>query len=236
MHIALYARSRGGAIPTGVVPHRRRRSAASYRLGIRRGPRARRAVIRARDRLRRRWWSCWRLAGAFRRAGRDDRARRVDRGARCHREGDRAGGDDHRDCSLVDVDRFSIVVEQRLRVTRGRSRDVDSYLHFVESRNRPLRHEPEEDARHDELAVVPATALCVVGAMAHVPRLRIGDDRPRRPVAFALDGWPFCMMRGARLRGSLIVLLIAYEAIRYRESRSFYPARRVPTAEQLLKV
>ena len=96
-----------------------------------------------------------------------------------------------------------------------------------------------------ELAVVPATALCAgLGAylLAHVLlRLRIsGSIGHGRPVAFAalMVFWPFAddvpALAALSLAASILVLLIAYEAIRYRESRSFIRHGGVPTAEQLL--
>jgi len=150
-------------------------------------------------------------------------------------------------------DWFSIVVEHRLRQATGAAqatlaRDAYSYLHFVMvagivlfamSLKKTLAHYDHE------LAVVPATALCAgLGAylLAHVLlRLRIsGTIGHGRPVAFAalMVFWPFAddvpALAALSLAASILVLLIAYEAIRYRESRSFIRHGGVPTAEQLL--
>ena len=98
----------------------------------------------------------------------------------------------------------------------------------------------------DHLDVVPAAALCAgLGAylLAHVLlRLRIsGSIGHGRPVALAalLVFWPFAddvpALAALSVAATIFVLLIAYEAIRYRESRSFIRHGEVPTAELLLQ-
>ena len=151
-------------------------------------------------------------------------------------------------------DWFSIVVEHRLRQATGAqqatlARDAYSYLHFVMvagivlfamSLKKALGH-------YDyHLDVVPAAALCAgLGAylLAHVLlRLRIsGSIGHGRPVALAalLVFWPFAddvpALAALSVAATIFVLLIAYEAIRYRESRSFIRHGEVPTAELLLQ-
>jgi len=151
-------------------------------------------------------------------------------------------------------DWFSIVVEHRLRQATGAqqatlARDAYSYLHFVMvagivlfamSLKKALGH------YDDHLDVVPAAALCAgLGAylLAHVLlRLRIsGSIGHGRPVALAalLVFWPFAddvpALAALSVAATIFVLLIAYEAIRYRESRSFIRHGEVPTAELLLQ-
>ena len=145
-----------------------------------------------------------------------------------------------------------IVLEHRLRETTGTAqatlaRDAFSYLHFVMvagivlfamSLKKALAH---YDAH---LAVVPATALCAgLGAylLAHVLlRYRIsGTIGHGRPVAFAalMVLWPFAdnmpALAAMSVAAAIFVVLIAYEAIRYREPRSFIRHGGVPTPEAM---
>ena len=145
-----------------------------------------------------------------------------------------------------------IVLEHRLREATGTAqttlaRDAFSYLHFVMvagivlfamSLKKALAH---YDAH---LAVVPATALCAgLGAylLAHVLlRYRIsGTIGHGRPVAFAalMVLWPFAddmpALGAMSIAAAIYVVLIAYEAIRYRESRSFIRHGGVPTPEAM---
>jgi low temperature requirement protein LtrA len=151
-------------------------------------------------------------------------------------------------------DWVAIVVEYRLRQETGTAqttlaRDAFSYLHFVMvagivlfamSMKKALAH---YDAH---LAVVPATALCAgLGAylLAHVLlRYRIsGTIGHGRPVALLalLVFWPFAddvpALAALSVAAAVFVVLIAYEAIRYRESRFFIRHGEVPTAELLLR-
>src|SRR4030095_5464824 len=138
-------------------------------------------------------------------------------------------------------DWVAIVLEHRLRQATGTAqttlaRDAFRYLHFVMvagivlfamSLKKALGH---YDAH---LAVVPATALCAgLGAylLAHVLlRYRISGTIGRgRPVAFAavmLVFWPLAdpmpALAALSVAAAIFVALIAYEAIRYREPRSF---------------
>jgi low temperature requirement protein LtrA len=150
-------------------------------------------------------------------------------------------------------DWFSIVVEHRLRQATGAAqatlaRDAYSYLHFVMvagivlfamSLKKTLAHFDQH------LAVVPATALCAgLGAylLGHVLlRLRIsgtiGHGRPVALVALMVL-WPFAddmpALAALSVAAAIFVLLVAYEAIRYREPRSFIRRGAVPTAELLV--
>jgi low temperature requirement protein LtrA len=149
-------------------------------------------------------------------------------------------------------DWVAIVLEHRLRETTGTAqttlaRDAFSYLHFVlvagivlfaMSLKKALSH---YDAH---LAVVPATALCAgLGAylLAHVLlRYRIsGTIGHGRPVAFAalMVLWPFAdnmpALASMSIAAAIYVALIAYEAIRYRESRSYLRHGGVPTPEAM---
>ena len=150
-------------------------------------------------------------------------------------------------------DWVAIVVEHRLREATGTAqttlaRDAYSYLHFVivagivlfaMSLKKTLAHYDQA------LAAVPATALCAgLGAylLAHVLlRYRISGTIGRgRPVAFAgADGAsgrsPTTCLRSPRSRSPRrsSSLLIAYEAIRYREPRSFIRHGGVPTPEAM---
>jgi low temperature requirement protein LtrA len=151
-------------------------------------------------------------------------------------------------------DWVAIVVEYRLRQETGTAqttlaRDAFSYLHFVMvagivlfamSMKKALAH---YDAH---LTVVPATALCAgLGAylLAHVLlRYRIsGTIGHGRPVALLalLVFWPFAddvpALAALSVAAAVFVVLIAYEAIRYRESRFFIRHGEVPTAELLLR-
>ena len=149
-------------------------------------------------------------------------------------------------------DWVAIVLEHRLRQATGTAqttlaRDAFSYLHFVMvagivlfamSLKKALAH---YDAH---LAVVPATALCAgLGGylLAHVLlRYRIsGTIGHGRPVAFAalMVLWPFAddmpALGAMSIAAAIYVVLIAYEAIRYRESRSFIRHGGVPTPEAM---
>jgi low temperature requirement protein LtrA len=136
-------------------------------------------------------------------------------------------------------DWVAIVVEQRLRQETGvqqatLARDAYSYLHFVMvagivlfamSLKKTLAHFDEH------LSAVPATALCAGLAgylLAHVVlRYRISRTIGHgRPVAFLalIAMWPFAdkvpALAALTATATVLVLLIAYEAIRYREPRS----------------
>ena len=149
-------------------------------------------------------------------------------------------------------DWFSIVVEHRLRQATGAqqatlARDAYSYLHFVMvagivlfamSMKKALAH---YDA---ELDVVPAAALCAgLGAylLAHVLlRVRISRSLGHgRPVAFIalMVFWPFAddvpALAALSVTAAIFVVLIAYEAVRYREPRAHIRHGEVPTAELL---
>jgi low temperature requirement protein LtrA len=149
-------------------------------------------------------------------------------------------------------DWVAIVLEHRLRQATGTAqttlaRDAFSYLHFVMvagivlfamSLKKALAH---YDAH---LAVVPATALCAgLGAylLAHVLlRYRISGTIGRgRPVAFAalMVLWPLAdhmpALAALSVAAAIFVALIAYEAIRYREPRSFIRHGGVPTPEAM---
>jgi low temperature requirement protein LtrA len=149
-------------------------------------------------------------------------------------------------------DWVAIVLEHRLRETTGTAqttlaRDAFSYLHFVMvagivlfamSLKKALAH---YDAH---LAVVPATALCAgLGGylLAHVLlRYRIsGTIGHGRPVACAalIVLWPFAdnmpALAAMSVAAAIFVVLIAYEAIRYREPRSFLRHGGVPTPEMM---
>src|SRR5512132_1855718 len=149
-------------------------------------------------------------------------------------------------------DWFSIVVEYRLREATGAqqatlARDAYSYLHFVMvagivlfamSMKKALAH---YDA---ELDVVPAAALCAgLGAylLAHVLlRLRIsrslGHGRPAALAALIVF-WPFAddvpALAALSVTAAIFVILIAYEAVRYREPRAYIRQGEMPTAELL---
>jgi low temperature requirement protein LtrA len=149
-------------------------------------------------------------------------------------------------------DWVAIVLEHRLRQLTGAAqttlaRDAFSYLHFVMvagivlfamSLKKALAH---YDAH---LAVVPATALCAgLGGylLAHVLlRYRIsGTIGHGRPVAFAalMVLWPLAdnipALAAMSIAAAIFVVLIAYEAIRYREPRSFIRHGGVPTPETM---
>jgi low temperature requirement protein LtrA len=149
-------------------------------------------------------------------------------------------------------DWVAIVLEHRLREATGTeqttlARDAFSYLHFVivagivlfaMSLKKALAH---YDAH---LAVVPATALCVgLGGylLAHVLlRYRIsGTIGHGRPAAFAalMVLWPLAdhmpALAAMSVAAAIFVVLIAYEGIRYRESRSFIRHGGVPTPEAM---
>jgi low temperature requirement protein LtrA len=149
-------------------------------------------------------------------------------------------------------DWVAIVLEHRLRETTGTAqttlaRDAFSYLHFVMvagivlfamSLKKALAH------YDGHLAVVPATALCAgLGGylLAHVLlRYRIsGTIGHGRPVAFAalIVLWPFAdnmpALAAMSVAAAIFVVLIAYEAIRYREPRSFIRHGGVPTPEMM---
>jgi low temperature requirement protein LtrA len=149
-------------------------------------------------------------------------------------------------------DWFSIVVEHRLRQATGAAqatlaRDAYSYLHFMMvagivlfamSMKKTLAHYDHE------LAVVPATALCAgLGAylLAHVLlRYRISRSIGHgRPVAFValMVLWPLAdnmpALAALSVAAAIFVLLIAYEAIRYREPRAFIRHGGVPTEETM---
>ena len=95
-----------------------------------------------------------------------------------------------------------------------------------------------------ELAVVPATALCSgLGAylLAHVLiRLRVsGTIGHGRPAALAalIVFWPFAddvpALAALSVTAAIFVILIAYEAVRYREPRAYIRRGEMPTAELL---
>ena len=136
-------------------------------------------------------------------------------------------------------DWVAIVVEQRLRAATGAqqatlARDAYSYLHFVMvagivlfafSLKKALAH------FDGHLDAVPATALCAGLAgyvLAHVIlRYRISKSIGRgRPVAFLalIAIWPFAdevpALAAMSATAAIFVVLIAYEAIRYREPRA----------------
>jgi low temperature requirement protein LtrA len=136
-------------------------------------------------------------------------------------------------------DWVAIVVEQRLRQATGAAqatlaRDAYSYLHFVMVAGIVLFAMSLKKSLADfdaHLATVPAAALCGgLGAylLAHVLlRYRISRTIGRgRPVALVaiIAIWPFADEVPALVALSatavVFVLLIAYEAIRYREPRS----------------
>ena len=136
-------------------------------------------------------------------------------------------------------DWFSIVVEQRLRSATGAAqatlaRDAFSYLHYVMVAGIVLfaMSVKKALAHYDvELDTVPATALCAGLAgylLAHVLlRYRIsGTIGHGRPVAFLalIAIWPFAddvpALAALAATATIFVLLIGYEAIRYREPRA----------------
>jgi low temperature requirement protein LtrA len=136
-------------------------------------------------------------------------------------------------------DWVAIVVEQRLRSATGTAqttlaRDAFSYLHFVMVAGIVLfaMSLKEALAHYDaDLDTVPAAALCAGLAgylLAHILlRLRISGSIGRgRPVAFAalIAIWPFAdnvpALAALAATATIFVLLIAYEAIRYREPRA----------------
>jgi low temperature requirement protein LtrA len=136
-------------------------------------------------------------------------------------------------------DWVAIVVEQRLRQATGAqqatlARDAFSYLHFVMVAGIVLFAVSLKKTLADfdaQLDPVPATALCCgLGAyvLAHVLlRYRISGTIGRgRPVAFLalIAMWPFAddvpALAALALTAAVLVLLIAYEAIRYREPRA----------------
>jgi low temperature requirement protein LtrA len=150
-------------------------------------------------------------------------------------------------------DWVAILLEHRLRDAVGTAqttlaRDAYSYIHFVlvagivvfaMSVKKALGH---FDAH---LGAVPATALCGgLGAylLAHVLlRYRIsrtiGHGRPVALLALIVF-WPFAdevpALAALSVAAAVFVVLIVYEAIRYRESRSFIRHGDVPAAELLL--
>jgi low temperature requirement protein LtrA len=136
-------------------------------------------------------------------------------------------------------DWVAIVVEQRLRQATGAAqatlaRDAYSYLHFVMVAGIVLFAVSMKKTLADfdaELGAVPAAALCgglAAYLLAHVLlRYRISRTIGRgRPVALLalVAVWPFADDVPALLAlgatAVIFVLLIAYEAIRYREPRS----------------
>jgi low temperature requirement protein LtrA len=147
-------------------------------------------------------------------------------------------------------DWVAIVLENRLRAATGTAqttlaRDAFSYLHFVMvagivlfamSLKKSLTH---YDAH---LAAVPATALCAgLGAyvLAHVLlRYRlsrtIGHGRPAAFLALMVL-WPFAghmpALAALSFAAAIFVGLIAYEAIRYRETRAYIRHGATPTEE-----
>src|SRR5512132_1374216 len=149
-------------------------------------------------------------------------------------------------------DWVAIVIEHRLRQATGTAqttlaRDAFSYLHFVMvagivlfamSMKKALAH---YDAVLD---VVPAAALCAgLGAylLAHVLlRLRIsrslGHGRPAALAALIVF-WPFAddvpALAALSVTAAIFVILIAYEAVRYREPRAYIRQGEMPTAELL---
>ena len=147
-------------------------------------------------------------------------------------------------------DWVAILLEHRLREATGTAqttlaRDAYSYLHFVMVAGIVLFAMSLKKAlgNYDaHLAAVPATALCAgLGAylLAHVLlRYRIsgtiGRGRPLALVALIVF-WPFAdevpALAALSVTAAVFVVLIAYEAIRYRESRSSIRHGAVPTAE-----
>jgi low temperature requirement protein LtrA len=136
-------------------------------------------------------------------------------------------------------DWVAIVVEQRLRQATGAAqatlaRDAYSYLHFVMVAGIVLFAVSLKKTLADfdaHLATVPATALCGgLGGylLAHVLlRFRIsrsiGRGRPTALLAI-IALWPFAddvpALVALGATAAVFVLLIAYEAIRYREPRT----------------
>jgi low temperature requirement protein LtrA len=150
-------------------------------------------------------------------------------------------------------DWVAIVVEYRLRQLTGAAqatlaRDAYSYLHFLMVAGIVLFAMSLKKALADfdaDLDAVPAAALCAgLGAylLAHVLlRYRISRTIGHgRPVAFAvvMAAWPFAddvpALAALSVAAAIFVVLIAYEAIRYRESRSYIRHGEVATAEELL--
>jgi low temperature requirement protein LtrA len=150
-------------------------------------------------------------------------------------------------------DWVAIVVEYRLRQLTGAAqatlaRDAYSYLHFLMVAGIVLFAMSLKKALADfdaDLDAVPAAALCAgLGAylLAHVLlRYRISRTIGRgRPLAFAavMASWPFAddvpALAALSVAAAIFVVLIAYEAIRYRESRSYIRHGEVATAEELL--
>jgi low temperature requirement protein LtrA len=136
-------------------------------------------------------------------------------------------------------DWVAIVVEQRLRQATGAAqatlaRDAYSYLHFVMVAGIVLFAVSLKKTLADfdaHLATVPATALCGgLGGylLAHILlRFRIsrsiGRGRPTALLAI-IALWPFAddvpALVALGATAVVFVLLIAYEAIRYREPRT----------------
>jgi low temperature requirement protein LtrA len=150
-------------------------------------------------------------------------------------------------------DWVAIVVEHRLRQATGTAqttlaRDAYSYLHFVMVAGIVLFAMSLKKALADfdgELDPVPAAALCAgLGGylLAHVLlRFRISRTIGHgRPVALAalMVFWPVAddvpALAALSVAAAIFVALIAYEAIRYRESRSYIRHGAVATAEELL--
>jgi low temperature requirement protein LtrA len=155
-------------------------------------------------------------------------------------------------------DWVSIVAEQRLRRTTGTqqttlARDVYSYLHFLMVAGIVLfalglkKTLADVD---DPLATVPATALVeglALYLLAHVllrvrisrlegGRGSIGRGKPAALVAL-LVFWPFSddvpALVALGFSAAVLVALIAYEAIRYREPRSLIRHGAVITEEMM---
>jgi low temperature requirement protein LtrA len=155
-------------------------------------------------------------------------------------------------------DWVSIVSEQRLRMATGAqqatlARDAYSYLHFLMVTGIVLfalglkKTLADVD---DPLTIVPATGLVeglALYLLAHVLlRLRIsrleggrgsiGRGKPAAFVALAVF-WPFAddvpALIALAFSAAVLVALIAYEAIRYRESRSLIRHGAVITEEMM---
>jgi low temperature requirement protein LtrA len=149
-------------------------------------------------------------------------------------------------------DWVAIVVEQRLRQATGAAqatlaRDAYSYLHFVMVAGIVLSAMSLKKALADfdaELGTVPAAALCgglAAYLLAHVLlRYRISRTIGRgRPVALLalIAIWPFAddvpALAALTATAAIFVLLIAYEAIRYREPRYRLRHGEVATEEMM---
>jgi low temperature requirement protein LtrA len=154
-------------------------------------------------------------------------------------------------------DWVSIVSEQRLRMATGTqqmtlARDAYTYLHFLMVAGIVLfalglkKTLADVD---DELKIVPATGLVeglALYLLAHVLlRLRISGLTGRRtigrgkPLAIAalLLAWPFVddvpALVALAFSAAVLVALIAYEAIRYREPRALIRHGAVLTDEMM---